>query len=133
MKRYDIPNSFGFTVLYLNEKLCHVSVCNDVVTVHEFELLNKYKLFRLYFKFLETKNIEEVVRFMLSRLLPITNPRWEYNFRRVGITEYKPYEYLRKKHGVFDLDKIWLYFDDEEDKEFRPPMYCEKGCELIEK
>ena len=30
------------------------------------------------------------------------------------------------------MDGVWLMFDDETDPDFRPPMYGEKGCKLIE-
>lgn len=127
---YDIPDIYGFTILQHKNKLCHVKVDHNKVETYEYNLLADKSLLRYYFRFLKSKKREDVDNFILSRTVPEHHLRWESMFRYIGIDEYKPYKYVRRLHGVFNSDAIWLFFDDETDMEFRPPMFGEKGCEL---
>lgn len=133
MSFYDFPEQGGYTILHLDRKVCHICYTKEALNFIKYSIYDKVRLFQLLFEPFEKGDISYATDFLYSRTVEEFHPRREEMFEHVGLTEYKPYEYVRRLHGVFNADGFWVYFDDDWlDKRFRPPVYCKQGCSLDE-
>lgn len=57
--------------------------------------------------------IERVYNFILERWIPEERPDVMDRLHDLGLTEYNPWEIIKKTHGVMRDDYLWIKFEGE--------------------
>lgn len=100
-----------FSVMWKDEKTADVFVSDDHKTVE----IKKYSdvIYKMPFGG-NNDTIERVYNFISERWIPAARPDMKDRLHDLGLTEYNPWEIIKKTHGVMWEDFIWIKFEGED-------------------
>ncbi len=100
----------NFSVMWKDEKTADVYVSEDHKTVR----IEKYTDHCCKMPFGGNNNtIERIYNFLCDRWIPAARSDMKERLRDLGLSEYNPWEIVKKTHGVMWEDSIWLKFEGE--------------------
>lgn len=99
-----------FSVMWKNEKTADVSISEDRKTVE----IKKYTddICKMPFGG-NNDTIERVYNFISGRWISISRPDVMERLKDLGLSEYNPWEIIKKTHGIMWEDSLWIRFDGE--------------------
>ncbi len=102
-------DDYIFDVMNENELMSHVEVTNNRKNVKIQRIVNKFPQ-----PFMGDKlDLERVYRFLESRCFERERPDKDLILGQLGVSEYNPWEIVKKTHGRLLEDMIWVKFPTE--------------------
>ncbi|MCL2754346.1 MAG: hypothetical protein FWD35_01345 [Oscillospiraceae bacterium] len=108
---FDFPRPLEFELLCGNALLATYKVLENEQVDYRFNTKAGEKILTSTNRPLELKDIYFLFS---SRVFPDKTPFTQAELTRFGLTEYNPYEILRRTHGIMPADRYWIRFAGED-------------------